>query len=205
MARRLLVLALLLSAPRPLSAQSGYWLGWLDGPGFGLTLPIGRGHFSVEPGIYLGFNRSSDDLDSSASDYHHTSVGVSAALRWTGHREAPVSPVAGLLLSAGKSWSHYRNEYGTPLLFAQQSTTDQSTTDVNGSLFVGVQVRVSERASLAFEYSMGVRRSTGTLETERSFSGPPPLPPNSSSTQSMRGTSWQNSFGGFVRIYRAPR
>jgi hypothetical protein len=108
MKRGALVIGLMLVGSGVLVAQDGVYVG--SGTEFGVVLRMGGGQLSVEPGVYLAFNRSSTDQDPSEFRSRAAEAGLAAQLRWLAAPAVVVTPVAALRVTMGKMWTRYESE-----------------------------------------------------------------------------------------------
>lgn len=193
------VVGLLLCGVGTAAAQEGVYLG--SGPEFGLVFRLSE-KVSLEPGIFVGFGSTREDRDSAQFRYHSGDAGLAAQLRWLAAPAAVLSPVVGFGGEIGREWSSFEDDVtydnlGVPVRYhSEQSTTSLVwTATVRG----GVQVRVSSRFAMSFEYVLGGTWTDGTQKLERTYSGT--FPPTTSEQSSQR-TTYRNGFVWRVRVYR---
>jgi len=182
------------------AAQDGYYLGSRgNGPEFGLLFRVGR-QLWLEPGLYVSVDRYHEDSDSSDFRGRFLALGVAGQLLWTGH-EAVVTPVGGLRASIGRSWNHQETVNSISAL-SYSYVSDYPAMVYRVGAHAGVQIRMSDRAALSFEYVVQGSLTDGTFESTTDYGG---LQPVATSTESRTDTELWNSFTFTVRIFRGAR
>jgi hypothetical protein len=196
----LVATALMACGVRDGAGQEGAYLTYgTYGPEAGVILRLGS-RLSVEPGLFLSYNRYKDDEDSSSFWNRNIAAGLVAQLRWMGAADAVVSPVAGLSVGVGRQWVRSKSEYLYGA-FAAVSQTRETQMLYLAAVQAGLEVRFSEWVSLSFEYDFGVRHFRGDFE--RKSSTVPGF------TVTVRGDSRTtvvgNGFNWTVRVYPGRR
>jgi len=199
MRRSVVVLGLLLSVTGPLRAQSGYYVGSDGlGPELGAVLRLGA-RVTFEPGVYANIDNYHRSQDSLTDVGHGFSTGLVGQLRWTRRVDGAVSTAFGVEGAVGKTWLHTSD---TELL-GGSSTYSSSTSwhpmEYLAGAIGGVEVRVSERVRVDFEYHLWWRTERGTQTQSDSFGYPA-----YTSTGPYRYSEIWNTVAWRLRVLGAP-
>jgi hypothetical protein len=116
--------------------------------------------------VFAFVDRYKDDTDSSEFSGHRLRLGLGARVHWAG-RPATVMPVGGVGVAVGREWTTTEQVIDLPS-FGYRAKTEYPATILSAGANAGVQVRVSDRVALSFEYALRVMRLSG----ERGGDGP---------------------------------